>query len=68
MLVADLSINRVEYIDTIFIQRIKTGENGDNVYKIVKPEGFENTLIEHQYDDGALKLLKKALDIILKEQ
>jgi len=66
VLVVDLSVNRLRAIESIFIHRIKTGENGDNVYRIEKPEGFEDELIEHQYNDGALKLLKKALDIILK--
>jgi len=67
MLVIDLSVNRVKYIDSILIQRIKTGTTGNNTYKIVRPEGFERIEIKHQYNDGALKLLKKALDIIITE-
>jgi hypothetical protein len=65
MLVLDVSINREELIDTILIHRIKTGKNGINTYRIVKPVGFEKQLIKHRYADLYMPLLKAALDIIL---
>lgn len=68
MLVIDVSINREKYIDTILIHRIRTGKDGINTYRIVKPEGFEKKLIKHRYDDLYMPLLKAALDIILAKK
>jgi len=68
MLVIDISINRIDLVESILIQRIHTGETGNNTYKIVNPKGFENQLIRHRYKDGALKLLQKALNIIINEE
>jgi hypothetical protein len=68
MLVIDVSINREELIDTILIHRIKDGKTGLHTYRIEKPKGFEKILILHQYEDGYMPLLKKALDIILKKK
>ncbi len=64
MLVIDVSLNRVHYIDEIQIHRCETGENGDNTYRIVRPEGFEDVRIKHRYDSGYLPLLKQVIDII----
>ena len=68
MLVVDISINRYKYIKSIFIHRIETADDGNHTYRIEKPEGFEDKLIKHQYEDGALILLKKALDIIVGDE
>lgn len=65
MLVIDVSISREKLIDTLLIHRIKTGKNGINTYRIVKPTGFEKKLIKHRYDDLYMPLLKKVIDIIL---
>lgn len=69
MLVIDVSINRRKFIDTIMINRLEELEDKDAVYTYVirEPEGFEDKLIKHKYSDGYMPLLKKALDIMLKE-
>lgn len=68
MLVIDISLNRAKLIDTILIHRIKTDKRtGVYTYRIIKPKGFEDQLIQHKYDDRYLPLLKKAIDIILLE-
>jgi len=65
MLVIDVSINREKLIDSIYIHRIQTDDKtGIYVYRIEKPGGFEDQLIDHRYTDGYLPLLKKAIDII----
>ena len=66
MLVIDISVNRIEKVDTILIHRIETNDNGINVYRIECPIGFEDRLIKHRYSDGALELLRKALHVILE--
>jgi len=66
MLVIDISVNRIEKIDTILIHRIETKSDGINVYRIERPTGFEDRLIKHRYSDGALELLHKALHVILE--
>jgi len=65
MLVVDISVNRIEEIETILIHRIETSNDGVNTYRIEHPTGFETKLIKHKYSDGALELLHKALHIIL---
>jgi len=66
MLVVDISVNRIEKVDTILIHRIETNNNGVHTYRIERPVGFEDKLIKHRYSDGALELLHKALHVILK--
>ncbi|MHA2113770.1 MAG: hypothetical protein ACW98W_20130, partial [Candidatus Hodarchaeales archaeon] len=62
--VADISINRIHEVGSIQILRTKTSIDGNNEYKIIEPKGFEEHVIEHNYDDRAYKLLYKVLKII----
>lgn len=64
MLVFDVSINRVKHIDEIYIQRIEGYPGEMCKYKIRKPKGFDDTVIEHHYDDGYFQLMVKAVNIL----
>ena len=68
MLIIDVSINRIDFIDTILIHRIKESKSGIFTYRIENPKGFEKKLIKHRYSDSYLPLLKKAVDILMEAE
>jgi hypothetical protein len=68
MLCIDISVNRKIFIGEIFIQRLtqRVPKTGNCTYIITEPKGFSKIKIKHNYNDGWLPLLEKAI-IILKE-
>lgn len=68
MLVADISLNRKKYIDSIYIHRIGGLPPGNCKYRIEKPEGYEDKIFIHKYSDGYLPLLCKCLNYIKRRQ
>lgn len=67
MLVIDVSINRAELIDEIYIQRIDGKPPGNCKYKIRMPEGYDDKVFIHKYSDGYLPLLCKALNYLKRQ-
>ena len=67
MLVIDISINRAELIDEIYIQRVGGNPPGNCKYQIKRPEGYDKIFI-HKYSDGYLPLLCRCLNHIKREK
>jgi len=65
MLIVEFSVN-FHGIDMLQIQRIKETKSGRNTYMIVKPEGFSDIIIKHQYDKGYFDLVLKVMKILSK--
>jgi len=63
MLIIDISVNE-NLIDTIGIKRIKSTKSVYNTYKIVKPNGHNNRLIRHHYDEGYFELVRKVVEVL----
>lgn len=68
MLIIKAYINERQ-IDEIWIHNLGTGCSGYEFgelynYRIEKPEGYEQKLIEHSRGDGWQVLVKKALEIL----
>ena len=68
MLVVDVSINRAEMIDEIYIHRISGNPPGNCKYRIEKPEGYYEKIFTHKYSDGYLPLLCKCLNYIKRQE
>ena len=68
MLIADISINRKDYIDKIFIQRVGGVPPGVCKYTIQKPENYSDKVFTHKHSDGYLPLLCRCLNYIKREQ
>ena len=46
-------------IDQVYVQRIKTNENGVHKYQVKRPFEFEHLKINHQYEEGYIPLAIK---------
>ena len=68
MLVVDISINRAELLDSIYIHRIGGTPPGNCKYVIKKPENYSDKIFIHKYSDGYLPLLCKCLNYIKRRQ
>jgi hypothetical protein len=64
MLVTDISVNRIKYIDSIYIHRIDGDPSGKCKYRIEKPKGFEKKIFVHDYSDGYFPLLCRCLNYL----
>lgn len=65
MLIFDVSINKRKHIDEIHVQRVEESPaEGICGYKIRKPKGFDDIIIQHRYYDGYFPLMVKVVNIL----
>ena len=67
MLIADISVNRIDYIDIIGILRVKGSPPGNCKYIIKKPDGYGDKIFVHKYSDGYFSLLCKCLNYLKRQ-
>ena len=67
MLVVDISVNRIDYIDTIGIHRISGIPPGNCKYVIKRPKGYDNKIFIHKYSDGYFPLLCRMLNYLKRQ-
>jgi hypothetical protein len=71
MLITDIKINNKEIFKLTAVRYKNTKPEGLNAYKciVIDEEGNEKDfLVAHQYEDGALLLVKRMIDKICSEK